>query len=218
MMRWRCLPLRFLCWVLFRFYEKKYNILTYFVIAAGINLSLLSKLTTGMIVCIIALGIVLFTFFKEKRLSPLLIGDSLLRSPCMEYLLSTSGRFIKDSIQFNRITKLSPNKNLCRVECIAILILVDRWGVWEYLCYFFQKFMGTWDTLAGHTYLPRENSTLSSHLGLSSIALTAILVMPFILFLVSASKEVWYLRISVMSIVITFTYQMLNSGIHELQC
>lgn len=38
--------------------------------------------------------------------------------------------------------------------------------------------MGTWDTLAGHTYLPRENSTLSSHLGLSSIALTAILVMP----------------------------------------
>ena len=72
--------------------------------------------------------------------------------------------------------------------------------------------MGTWDTLAGHTYLPRENSTLSSHLGLSSIALTAILVMPFILFLVSASKEVWYLRISVMSIVITFTYQMLNSG------
>lgn len=112
-----------------RFYEKKYNILTYFVIAAGINLSLLSKLTTGMIVCIIALGIVLFTFFKEKRLSPLLIGDSLLRSPCMEYLLSTSGRFIKDSIQFNRITKLSPNKNLCRVECIAILILVDRWGM-----------------------------------------------------------------------------------------
>ena len=51
-----------------RFYEKKYNILTYFVIAAGINLSLLSKLTTGMIVCIIALGIVLFTFFKEKKI------------------------------------------------------------------------------------------------------------------------------------------------------
>ena len=61
-------------------------------------------------------------------------------------------------------------------------------GVWEYLCYFFQKFMGTWDTLAGHTYLPRENSTLSSHLGLSSIALTAILVMPFILFLVERIK------------------------------
>lgn len=195
-----------------RFYEKKYNILTYFVIAAGINLSLLSKLTTGMIVCIIALGIVLFTFFKEKKIKSIINWRFFITLPLYGVSVIYFWKVYK------RFHTIQPNyKALAEQEFVQSGMYRDinsrgQMGVWEYLCYFFQKFMGTWDTLAGHTYLPRENSTLSSHLGLSSIALTAILVMPFILFLVSASKEVWYLRISVMSIVITFTYQMLNSG------
>ena len=155
-----------------------------------------------------------FIYFlqRKKRLSPLLIGDSLLRSPCMEYLLSTSGRFIKDSIQFNRITKLSPNKNLCRVECIAILILVDRWG---YGSIFVISSRNLWERGIHLPDIPICRVRIPHcHLIWGSVVLLllAILVMPFILFLVSASKEVWYLRISVMSIVITFTYQMLNSG------
>ena len=111
-----------------RFYEKKYNILTYFVIAAGINLSLLSKLTTGMIVCIIALGIVLFTFFKEKKIKSIINWRFFITLPLygvsVIYFWKVYKRF--HTIQPNY--KALAEQEFVQMECIAILILVDRWG------------------------------------------------------------------------------------------
>lgn len=195
-----------------RFYEERYNFLTYLIIALGICGSVMAKLTAGMIVCFIAIGVVLFVLLKEHRFKAIANWHFAASLPL--YLVPAL-YYVKI---YSRFGTVQPNfKKLAEQEYVLSgfyrnIQVRDQMGVWEYVCYYFQRFMGTWNTLAGHVSVPRADSTFTSHMGLSSIALTAILLIPMLVFVANKSRSVSFMRVSLGGVLGVFIYQMFASG------
>lgn len=205
--------LTILCVALFmlgivRFYEGRYNLLTYLIIASGICGSVLSKLTAGMIVGIIAILIVLFTLFKERKVQTIFNWQFLATLPIYAIPAYYFGKI------YARFGSIQPNfKKLAEHEYVQSgfyrnIQLRDQMGVWEYICYYFQRFMSTWNTLAGHVSIPRSDTSFTSHMGMSSIALTAILICPLLVFVADKSREIYYLRMALIGVCAVFLYQL----------
>lgn len=195
-----------------RFYERRYGLPTYVIIAAGICGSVLAKLTAGMIVCVIAVLVVAFTLLKERDVKAIFNWRFLVTIP----IYAIPAYYFAQL--YTRFGTIQPNyKKLAEHEYMqsgfySNIQLRGQMGVWEYICYYFQQFMGTWNTLAGHIYVPRGDSTFTSHMGMSSIALTAILAIPVLIFVANASREASYLRMLLLGVYCVFLYQMLGSG------
>lgn len=200
---------------LIRFYERKTDFWTYLLIAVGVASTLMTKLTGGMIVSIMALFVVIYTLLRErdlKRVCNIRFGATL---PL--YTIP----FAYFALLITRFHSLQPSyQSLAYSEYIRSGMYYDiqrrqAMGVWEYVSYFLKNFASTWYSLTGHTYVPRSSVPLYS---LDRVALMLILVVPLLLFFVKKKNTACiYLIFGYTSLLITFVYQLFASGFKSFQ-
>ena len=200
---------------LIRFYERKTDFWTYLLIAVGVASTLMTKLTGGMIVSILALFVVIYTLLREHDLKRVFNIRFYTTLPL--YAIP----FAYFALLITRFHSLQPSyQSLAYSEYIRSGMYYDiqrrqAMGVWEYVSYFLKNFANTWYTLAGHTYVPRPSGSFYS---IDRVALMLILVVPLLLFFVKKKNTACiYLIFGYTSLLITFIYQLFASGFKSFQ-
>ena len=192
-----------------RFSEKKYNLLTFILIAVGISASLLTKLTAGMIVCIFAVLVLVYTFALKKRNIKTILNRNFYISlplyiPPVAYFVSLYAKYhtIQPSYKNMAFTEYvqsgmyTPNDNRTSMNII------------QYVEYFIGKFFESWYAIHGHVAVPRDNLSFFS---LSTIAVSLILIVPLLIFLKGGDEKVAYAKIGLIAVLLTFVYQFNNA-------
>lgn len=191
-----------------RFSEKKYDLLTFVLIAVGVSASLLTKLTAGMIVCITATLILIYTFTVEKKSVKAILNRNFYVSlplyiPPVAYfaLLHAKYHTIQPSYKNMAFTEYvqsgmyTPNDNRTPMNII------------QYVEYYIDKFFESWYAIHGHVAVPRDDL---SFLSLSTIAISLILIVPLLIFLKKDDQKTAYMKIGLIAILLTFVYQFSN--------
>jgi hypothetical protein len=195
-----------------RFCERRFNILTFLLIAVGISASLLTKLTAGLIVGVIAVLVVLHFIITDSSRKILLGKSFLLTIPI--YLIPIA----YFAVVYNRYNVLQPSWEsldyggyLSRSGFYSGIDARGEMGVWSYVTQYIKLFMSTWYGLAGFVGFPRRDIPLYS---IDRIALVAILVLPLAVFLFKkADRRLRYLQFGVIGIVVAFAIQI--KGIYD---
>ena len=164
---------------LIRFSERRYDWLTYALIAVGISGSLLTKLTAGLLAGLMAILFLAYTIVTESSAKSIINRPFLCTSPL--YLLPIA-YFTAVYVRFQTI---QPSyQKLAYKEYITSGFYTPNnqrttISVMGYIQYFLTQFASTWYSIAGHITIPRGDITATS---LSTIGIVMILVSPIILF------------------------------------
>lgn len=187
-----------------RFFERRYDVWTYLIIASGVTLSFLSKLTAAMIVGLIAVGVVAYTVCVERNVKPFVRPSFLGTLPIYLIPLGYFGymiaRFHTLQPSFQKYDFSGYVKSNFYVDAEHRL----SYGVWEYVNYYIQHFLDTWQALAGTIGVPKPEAPLYS---LDRVAVMAILAVPLLAFLMRRSRHRDYFIIAETGILITALYQ-----------
>ena len=187
-----------------RFYEKKYNIWTYLLIAVGISTTLLTKLTAGLIVVVMSVLVVGYTLLVDKKASTILCKPFFATAPI--YLIP-AGYFAALYMKFHTIQPGYPE--FAYKEYINSHMYVpndDRqvMAITEYVQYFFTRFLGTWYSISGHVEVPRNGI---KPFDISTIGMLLILLVPLTVFLYARSKAQRFLSMGTCSVLVVILYQ-----------
>ena len=134
----------FAWWI--KIYRKQKNVLTYCLIATGISTTLLTKLTAGVIVVLVALMYLAYECIKEKSLKNILNKYMLCSIPIYMVAIAYYGilYYKYQSIQPS-LSTLVPQEIF---ETYPIMYVEkaqrERKEFWEFAKYFYQCFMGQW--------------------------------------------------------------------------
>lgn len=189
-----------------RFLEHRYNFATYSLIAIGISTTVLTKLTSGMIVCILAVFVVLYTIVKERK--PERIFNLRFASSLPFYLIPIA----YFAVLYSRFHTVQPSyAGLALDEYMqsGMYQNIDtrlEMGVWEYCMYYIQRFLDTWYTIAGHTAVARPSEFFTYG------AVLAILIIPFALYVMRRNRSRDYLCMAFTAVVLVMLYQMFGSA------
>lgn len=188
-----------------RFYERRYGLTTYVLIAVGISATVLTKLTAGMIVVVIACLVIVYTCVAEKR------GKEALRRPSfyaswLIYVIPI-GYFIALYMKYHTIQPGFQNLALREYIDSPMYTTIDartHMGVWESVMQLLKSFVSTWHMLTGHVYVYKPDYPWYS---LDRVAVIMILIVPFVVFAMKRSRLIDYMRIGISSVCIVFLYQ-----------
>lgn len=161
-----------------RYVEKKRTFFTYLLIAIGINATMLTKLTAGIIVVVSACIVLIYTLIKEKNGKELLTWSFIGTLPL--YLL-TFVYYIYIYLNYGsfQIGLFSINEEYARSTGLYVPIANRAiMGFIEYLEYYYKKFMMTWNGIVSHIVLVKPDKGAF----LETIALTSIWFIPLLLF------------------------------------
>ncbi|MBT1173517.1 hypothetical protein JS528_09230 [Bifidobacterium sp. MA2] len=187
-----------------RFFERRYDLLTYGVIACGVTLSFLSKLTAAMVVGLISLGVVIYTLFVERDRKPFMRASFLGTLPIylvpIGYFGYMMARFHTLQPSFQKFDFSGYVKSNFYVDAEHRL----SYNVWEYVNYYVRHFLDTWQALAGTIGVPKPEAPLYA---LDRMAVMAVLVVPLAVFLMSRSRHRDYFIIVETAMLATAVYQ-----------
>jgi hypothetical protein len=190
-----------------RFIEKRYNFLTFFLIATGVTTSLLTKLTTGIMVGTGALLMLVYFLWREKGFHKLLKANFLLTLPIYalvpSYFLLLWSKYhtVQPSYQAFAYSEY--------VHTVFYIPLDARgeMGVWEFISNFFTSFLDTWVTPSGEIAFPR-NMSLPFY-SIDRIAVIMTLLLPFAIFFIKGNNRAKaYMRCMLLGVVFAFIIQM----------
>lgn len=145
-------------WGLQRGVEGKRNYATYFLIALGTAMSVLSKLTLGLAVIIGLAVVVLYLMFREKSIRLLWCREFAVTLPlyfiCLAYFLILKGNYhtIQPGLQ------ILSAESFAHSEWAMMGSDIQR-TLWESITYFWQKFWGTWTAVYGHAFSMSRQGT-----------------------------------------------------------
>ncbi|MEK0263945.1 hypothetical protein [Bifidobacterium mongoliense] len=177
-----------------RFVERRYNLATYVLIAFGICATLLTKLTAGMIVVVIAVLIVAYALIVDRNPKALLRKEFFISLPLYAVPLAYFGGI------YARYHTVQPGyESLARVQYLnssfyTPLAARQEWSVLQYLLHFWNDFINYWNLLP---YLPDLQRPGMSPVSFESIALTMTLILPLVIFAVRKDRIGWQLALSV---------------------
>lgn len=195
-----------------RFYEKRYNPVTFLLIALGITTTVLTKLTAGMIVCVAAVLIVLYAVFAEKNLLAIANKSFVLTLPI--YIIPVA-YFVALWMKYHTIQpsyqKLATNEYLHGPFYQSI---TDRqqMTVAQYILYYWKNFVDSWYSYPFHGEIVRSGA-----LSIGAVAVTSIILMPLMIFLVKKNHAGQYLTFGVIAICVVSVYQFVSAmnGFYE---
>lgn len=198
-----------------RFIEQRYNGLTYFTIACGISLTLLSKLTAGLMVVCASVGLLLYAVIKEHK------GRDVLQHPAFwmsaPVYCIPGGYFVWLLAKFHTLQPSFQKLDFAGYVHSNYYVDINHrrsMGVWEYAVYYLKSFLGTWQSLAGATPVPKPDYPLYT---LDRIAVMAIMIIPIVLVIMRRSRLRDYGLLAYGSIVIVMLYQAYSAfkGFHD---
>lgn len=193
---------------LIRFCEKKRNIPTYILIAAGITTSLLTKLTAAMLCIFMALIVLFVTMIKERSILKSLNKEFLVSIPvyaiAIIYYLLVYQRYGNFRPSLEAIS--SPEYFKSTIYYVAEADRVS-YTLGEYLSYYFERFFLSW---SGIEAIIRFLKTYTY--SLSAIPFELLWVLPLLLFVPLINKKAGSLSLPLiagyLSCIITFAYQL----------
>lgn len=197
-------------WGVIRLYEDKYNWRTFILISLGISSTMLTKITAGMIVAIIAFFVFCSILFnKSKRIK--IIRKTSLWISSLIYLIPL-GYFL---VIIQRYHAIQPSYQVIKPEEYyqhpTFYYPIDhrsQLSIWEYLNYMMKNFMRTWWYLPWQSQIPRQTSTSFT---LDAIGITALLLIPFAIIFVKKDIKGKLWMYGVFGIGITILYQIYDA-------
>lgn len=187
-----------------RFIERRYTLGTFLTIAVGISLSLLAKLTAGMIVCCIALLVVGYTLLHEHSVSAILRKEFACSLPVYAlpavYYASLIARYgtVQPSYQ-----KLALSEYLSGPFYTPIAQRSDM-SLSQYLVYYWTNFIHSWCAIPFASDIQRPNLTA---FGLDSIAITCVLLLPLAVVVCAKKRLARYIALDVAGTWLVMLYQ-----------
>lgn len=147
-------------WGLQRGVEGKRNWATYFLIALGTVLSVLSKLTLGLIVVVGLAIVVLYLMFKERSGRIVFCKEFAFTLPlyfvALAYFLVLRGYY----------HTLQPSFQMLSPESFArsgwALLHGDQRSMWQSIQHFWKGFWMTWTAIYGHAYCMSRQGKLAA--------------------------------------------------------
>lgn len=188
-----------------RFIEQRYTYITYLLIATGITCSLLAKLTAGMIVVVSTCFILIYILLVKKEYRKVF---SLRALPSLPIYIIPFAYFAFIYLRYHTIQPSYQTLAFADYVKSPHYVGIDsrsEMGVWQYLNHFFEGFLYYWQTLAGHTQIPKPDYPIYS---LDRIALFAILLMPLLLLFFKRKRNGAYLICLVFGVYTTIAYQL----------
>ncbi|MBW3087449.1 hypothetical protein KIH77_01640 [Bifidobacterium sp. 82T24] len=191
-----------------RFYEKRYDIRTYLLIAIGISSTLLTKLTAGMIVAVMSVLIVGYTLLIEKSYNAIVRKEFLISAPIYVFPISYF------AMLYAKLHTIQPSyAKFAFDEYVTSGMYVPNdnrqvMAITEYIQYFFTKFLGTWYAIAGHVEVPRNGI---KQFDISSIGMLLILLAPLTVFFYTKNRMQKFLSMGTISVLIVVTYQFITA-------
>lgn len=199
-----------------RFSEEKRNYLTYLLIALGINLTMLTKVTAGIMVVISAILFIAWTIYREKNLKSLLRKEFIVTIP---FYLVTVWYFVTVYRQIGAFQPsfqgIATNEFYNSIFYIPLDQRVPK-TILDYVVYYFTSFFNTWTNLVSHVFLVKASVWYS----IDRIALMGIWIIPMWLFFKkkkAESLETMFLIFFTIAIYITFIMQFSNAATRFFQ-
>lgn len=155
------LAMAFVLWGLQRGVEGKRDYATYFLIALGTVLAVLSKLTLGMIVLVGLCLIVLYLMFREKSVKLLCCRAFVCTLPL--YLICLAYFFIlkRDYHTIQPYLDLLSPESFEHSEWALMQSGITR-TMWQSIQHFWQGFWGTWSAVYGHAFSMGRQGTVAA--------------------------------------------------------
>lgn len=197
-----------------RFVERKYNLTTYLIIATGISLTYLSKMTSAMMVSLIAAGFLIYGLWVERDPRKVVMNRSFCISlPIyvfpIAYFAWLVAKFKTLQPSFQKLDFSGYVHSNYYVDINHRLSM----GVFEYIQYYATSFFNTWHTLAGTVYIPKPEYPLYS---VDRVGVMLIIIAPVLLFFVKSSRRRAYALIAGISLFAVMVYQGISAfnGFH----
>jgi len=168
-----------------RFCEKKRDYKTFLLISLGICITLLSKVTAGLILILASIIFILVTMIKEKSLTILFNKNFFITLPI--YIL-TVAYYIAIYLQVGGFQPSLASLNPKQFYESGFYVDISERVIMdfsEYLNYYWEAFFQTWTSWASHTSLLKDTSFFS----IEHIALLSILWLPALLLLKIVRKN-----------------------------
>ncbi|RSX53682.1 hypothetical protein D2E25_1005 [Bifidobacterium goeldii] len=196
-----------------RFVEQRYSLLTYVIIAIGLSMTLLSKITAAMIVGFIAVGVIIYTLVEHRGKQALLRWQFLATLPI--YLIPIA-YFAKLVARFHTIQPSFQKFDFAGYVQSTFYYDVNHrmsMSVWQYAQYFTTSFLQWWHSLAGNTSVGKPSIPLYS---IDRVAVMAVLLTPLLMVFMKKSRQRTYFLIAETSILLTVLYQAISAfkGFH----
>lgn len=162
-----------------RYKEDKKNFLTYLIIAIGMLITTMSKLTAGMIIIQAFILFAMHEFIKEKSLKFILNKNMLLSLPIYVFIL------IYFMYILNKYHTLQPGLKTIAPEYFrttGFYVDIGKRNLMsfkEYLLFYWKHFLKTWSGIYSHVELLKEGSATD----FISIGLNSILILPIFSFI-----------------------------------
>ncbi|MBQ3094201.1 MAG: glycosyltransferase family 39 protein [Clostridia bacterium] len=164
-------------WGIVRYLENKRNAATYWLITVGISLSVITKVTAGIVVALTALIVLTVTLCKERSIR------ELTRPAFLLSLLALLVPAVYFGYVFLKYGGIQPNMFSLdpayarTTDFYVDIALRESFSFVQYILYFFAKFMETWTGIFGHVTLPKDQT---AWLSLQNVALVAIWCFPLL--------------------------------------
>ena len=144
------LDLALVLWGLQRGVEGKRNFATYFLIALGTVLSVLSKLTLGLMVVVGLAVVVLYLMFRERSIRIVCCKEFVLTLPlyfaALAYFFILKGDYHTLQPSLQRLSAES------FVHSEWAMLQGAQRSMWQSIQHFWRGFWGTWTAVYGHAY------------------------------------------------------------------
>lgn len=155
------LDIALVLWGLQRGVEGERGYTTYFLIAIGTFLSVLSKLTLGMMVVVGLALVVLYLMFKEKSVKLLCCKAFACTLPlyliCLAYFIVLK----RDYHTIQPYLELLSAESFKHSEWAMMQSGIQR-TVWQSIQHFWKGFWGTWTAVYGHAYSMSRQGTVAA--------------------------------------------------------
>ncbi len=158
-----------------RYLENKRNVATYLLIVGGIAMTVVTKVTAGIVVAIAAVIVLVAAMIKEKSVKTLLSWQFWVSLPLLALPAAYFGYvFLKYGGFQPNMFSLAPEYARTTGFYVDAVERGSRSFV-QYTSYFFEKFMQTWTGISSHIALLKSDG---SWLSLQNIALVSIWFVP----------------------------------------
>lgn len=192
-----------------RFMEKRYGFATYGIVAMGISITVLAKLTAGLIVALVAVMAIGYTLIDRQRRRAVFTRSFFAAASI--YMIPLA-YFAYIYIRFHTVQPTI--KKMAYEQFVNSVFYVpvnDRssMGVGAYIIQYLSGFLNTWQTLAGHVYSGKPDAPLYA---LDRIGVMAVLLAPLLVLAVRGcrSAKLTYLRFGILATCIVIAYQLIN--------
>ncbi|MCH9276633.1 glycosyltransferase family 39 protein [Bifidobacterium amazonense] len=188
-----------------RFIEQRYDFLTYVIIASGVSIALLAKLTAGMMVLLVSAFVIIYVICTGAAKQAVLRPQFAATMPIYALPAAYFGYIL------HKYHTLQPNYqtlDFVQYAHSAHYVGIDNraeMGVWEYVNHFFDGFFIFWHSLSGHVWIPEPDYPIYA---IDRIGVMAILLVPLCIFLMKRSRMRNYLTLLAAGIYCTMLYQL----------